>query len=164
MLLSVWASDVVGLNRDAAIDGAPEVMHLDLSAAAIERYLGDAGDLRSRIVDERKSKAATVAFPAPIRHLRHALDHLRCTRRALHHSETKLHGIDAVLERDLIHERFRREFVGRKADAAKRRRAHAGILVELARSADAARRSLSNLMPSIKMKSVLGALESERDP
>ena len=38
---------VIRLHRDAAVDGAPELMHLDLSAAAVDRHLGDAGDLRA---------------------------------------------------------------------------------------------------------------------
>ena len=40
--------DIVRLHRDAAVDRAPEVVHLDLAARAVERNFGDAGDLRVR--------------------------------------------------------------------------------------------------------------------
>ena len=35
--------DIIGLHRYATVDGAPEIVHLDLPAGPIERHLGDAG-------------------------------------------------------------------------------------------------------------------------
>src|SRR5215831_20700379 len=49
---------VVGLHRDAAIDGAPEVMHPDLPIGAVDRHFGYAGELRAGIVDVGHAKAA----------------------------------------------------------------------------------------------------------
>src|SRR6266566_1338633 len=68
---------VARLNLDSTIRRTPEVMHRDLTGAAIERNFGDASSETANHVDEGKSeRAAFFAPPAPIRHRPHCLDDL----------------------------------------------------------------------------------------
>src|SRR5205085_1870030 len=67
--------DVVGLHRRAAVDRAPDFVHLDLTAGAIDRHFEDARNLRTRIVEIGKAKPAALALAAPVRHCGDALDH-----------------------------------------------------------------------------------------
>src|SRR5258707_6637251 len=73
--------DIVRLHRNAAVDGAPEIVELDLPAGTVERQFGDAGDLAARVVDIGKPQRATVTLASPLRHLRHALDCFVVARR-----------------------------------------------------------------------------------
>ncbi len=119
------------MHRDAAIDGAPEVMHPDLSVGAVDRHLGDAGDLRAGIVDVCHANTAAVALLAPVRHLRHPLEHLDGAWGVLQQLEPELHRVDTALERDFVDEGLGRELVGGEADPAQRVRAHTGVTIEL---------------------------------
>ena len=122
---------VVGLHRDADVDRAPEIVQPDLPAGAVERDLADAGHLRARIVEKREAERAAVALAAPVRHLRHPLDHRAGARRVLEQVEPEFHRIDALLGGDLVEEAFAGELVGGEADAAQRRGPHAGVLEHL---------------------------------
>src|SRR6266567_5225372 len=70
---------VVRLNLDSAIRRTPEVVHRDLTGAAIERNFGDASSETAIHVDEGKAERASLPRPAPIRHRRNRLDDLSPT-------------------------------------------------------------------------------------
>src|SRR5205807_10310946 len=122
---------IVGLHGNAAIDSAPEIVHLDLTAAAMDRDFGNTSDLRTGIVDVSETKTAAFALPAPVRHLGDALDCLNRPRCVLQELKPQFYGIDAALERDLVHERLGRKLVGGESDAAQGRGAHTRVLIEL---------------------------------
>src|SRR6478735_12368558 len=44
-------NDIIGLHRYAAVDSAPEIMHLDLPTCSVKRYFRDPGNLAAGIVD-----------------------------------------------------------------------------------------------------------------
>src|SRR5438105_13187901 len=70
---------VVRLNLDSAIRRTPEVIHRDLTVAAIERNFGDAFSETASHADERKADRAAIPRPAPIGHRRNRLDDLSPT-------------------------------------------------------------------------------------
>src|ERR1700704_2108367 len=109
--------DIVRLHRNAAVDCAPEIVQLDLPTGAIERHLGDTGDLRARIVDIGEPERAAVTLAPPLRHLRYALDCFVGARRVLEQLKAERERIDAALARDLVDECLSRELVGQEADS-----------------------------------------------
>ena len=117
--------DVVRLHGHAAIDRAPEVMHSDLPARAIERHFHGAREQRARVVDEGEAQTAAiaaVAILAPVRHAGDRLHHFAGARCVLEEVKPERHRIDSA---------FHRELVGGEADGAQWRRPHARVLIEL---------------------------------
>src|SRR3981081_2365601 len=122
---------VVRLNLDSAIRRTPEVMHRDLTGAAIERNFSDASSETANHVDEGKAeRAAFLATPAPIRHRRNRLDDLSPTGRIPQQLEPELHGIDPTFLGDLVQKGFGYEGAGGEADASERRGAYSRIAIE----------------------------------
>src|ERR1700680_3493254 len=121
---------VVRLNLDSAIRRTPEVIHRDLTGAAIERNFGDASSETASHVDEGKAERAAFPRPAPIRHRRHRLDDLSPTGRIPQQLEPELHGIAPTFLGDLVQKGFGYEGAGGEADAPERRCAYSRIAVE----------------------------------
>jgi hypothetical protein len=123
--------DVVRLDGDARIDGAPEVVDADHAPRTVDRDLGHAGHHRVRVVDEREAQAPAGARASVVRHLDHRPDDGLPARRVLEELQSELHGIDASPVGDLVEEGLGRELVGHEADPAQRRRADPGVLPQL---------------------------------
>lgn len=104
MLLSVCATPLSGCTAMPTVDGAPEIVELDLPAGTVERQFDDAGDLAARVVDIGKPQCAPITLASPLRHLRHTLDCFVGARRVLEQFKPKRKRINAAFARDLVNE------------------------------------------------------------
>src|SRR4030088_800420 len=84
---------VVRLNLDSAIRRTPEVIHRDLTGAAIERDFGAASSETANHAAEGKAERAPFPRPAPIRHRLNRLNDLPPTRGSPQHRYLELQGI-----------------------------------------------------------------------
>ncbi len=98
--------DVLRVHRDAGVDRAPHLVHLDLAGALVERHLRDLGDVAVPVVrEERIGDAERPAVPllAPARHLGDFLNDLVGIGVA-QHRQPVLDRIFAGIGRELVDE------------------------------------------------------------
>ena len=132
MLLSVWATTLSGCTAMPQSSVHQNSCRRICPLVAIERHLGDAGDMRAGVVDIRHPERAAGALAAPsppsARRARPPWSHAgscpACSSRKRSGSTPRLRASSSM-------KRFGRELVGDETDPAQRRGAHAGVLIDL---------------------------------
>ena len=118
---------VIGMHRHAAVDHAPEVMHLDCAGLFVHRHIRDARHMRAGVIDVGQPQTVARTLALPLGHFRGLFDHVPRARLLLEHAQTKIQRINACFRRELVDEHFGRKTVGGQADAAQRVGTHAGM-------------------------------------
>ena len=132
MLLSVCATTLSGCTATPQSMVHQKLCTLICAGRAVDRHLGDAGDLRCRNSRDRRSQARgrRACGPSPPSAPR-ARPTLMARGVFFSSSSRYATGSTPALARDLVHEHLGGEPVGQEADAAQRSGAHAGVAVEL---------------------------------
>ncbi len=106
------------MHREAGIDRAPEIVHLDPAARALDGDLGDACRQRVVLLHEGGAERASFALAVPVRHFGDRADERLHARLALRQLEPERDRVLARKLRDLVEEALDGERIVADTDAA----------------------------------------------
>ena len=110
--------DVIRMHGHTAVDGAPEIVHLDCAAGLVYGHIGNTRHMRAGIIHIRNTQTVAGTLAPPVGHFYGLLDHVARAWLTLEQAQTKFRRIDARFRRQFINKHFGGKTIGGQADAA----------------------------------------------